>query len=270
MSDATRQLARLRREIDAVDDALHDLVLRRAELTRAISKVKKAQGQGRSFLRPGREARILRRLVERHNGRFPTGALVRLWRELLCAMLPVQGAFSVVVAGDSIELWDTARDFYGSDTRMRRVPGAGAAVTAVIDGSDSLAVLAADEEAAWRALLAEGERGPFVTTRLPFAVMRRGAGPRRSAFVVARDRADESGDDVTVLALESEADPRPPLRDAGFEIVAAQGWPGLWQVDIAGRHDGGDGRRLAIGALTARLLGACPAPLTALPDGEAS
>ena len=83
-------LAALRAEIDAIDDALHDLVMRRAAVVArmAASRVK---GDA-SSLRPGREASILRRLLARHSGALPPAALVRLWREILSASNAMQGA----------------------------------------------------------------------------------------------------------------------------------------------------------------------------------
>ena len=45
-----------------------------------------ARGAGKALaLRPGREAMVLRRLLGRHSGPFPRGALVRLWREIMGA-----------------------------------------------------------------------------------------------------------------------------------------------------------------------------------------
>src|SRR6185437_12724944 len=77
----TVPLEDLRRRIDEIDDQIHDLLMRRAELVEAIGNSKKSENA--PVLRPGREARILRRLVARHRGRLPRSVLVRLWRELL-------------------------------------------------------------------------------------------------------------------------------------------------------------------------------------------
>ena len=86
-------LAALRSEIDHLDDQLHDLVMRRADVvaTLAASRVK----GGASPLRPGREAMILRRLLARHQGALPGGAVVRLWREIFGASSAMQGGFAV-------------------------------------------------------------------------------------------------------------------------------------------------------------------------------
>ena len=78
-------LASLRAEIDSIDDAVHDLLMRRAALSArmAASRVKND-----SFpYRPGREAGILRRLLARHHPPLPAGTMVRIWREIIAASL---------------------------------------------------------------------------------------------------------------------------------------------------------------------------------------
>ena len=80
-------LASLRAEIDSIDDAVHDLLMRRAALSArmAASRVKND-----SFpYRPGREAGILRRLLARHHPPLPAGTMV-------------QGALGVCVADSSV------------------------------------------------------------------------------------------------------------------------------------------------------------------------
>jgi chorismate mutase/prephenate dehydratase len=260
VSSSDDQLARLRREIDAVDDALHDLIMRRAALVDDVVAAKREAGTLGNYLRPGREAAILRRLTARNHGAFPSAALVRIWRELLCAMLPVQGPFSIVVGGDDPLLWETARDFYGSDTAMHRAPDAVAAARTLTDGTAELAVVAPDDHDLFSALAAQGTAYVAVVARLPFVAMSPQAGPRGDAFVLSRQHAEPSGDDRTVLAFDR--DPESELATAGHSVVCWQRWPGLWLAEIEGFHDGGESRRFACGNLTATVLGAYPAPLS--------
>ena len=90
-----RSLDALRREIDRIDDEIHDLLMRRAAVAGEIRR-SKGPDNG-SYLRLGREAAILRRLVARHSGSFPKPALVRIWREIMAALTQLQGPFSVAV-----------------------------------------------------------------------------------------------------------------------------------------------------------------------------
>ena len=82
-------LADLRREIDKIDTSLHDLVMLRAELVKEIRKLK--AGDGGVFYRPGREAQVMRRLIGRHTGAFPKTVLIRMWREMMGALVRLQG-----------------------------------------------------------------------------------------------------------------------------------------------------------------------------------
>src|SRR5690242_16970871 len=105
MTTAVRTLSRatledLRAEIDAIDDSLHDLLMRRASLASEIARLKnggaspadstgkrgRKRDQG-AFFRPGREASVVRRILGRHQGPFPASALVRIWREVMGGLL---------------------------------------------------------------------------------------------------------------------------------------------------------------------------------------
>jgi len=88
------ELSDLRREIDAIDDALHDLLMRRVTLTGRVAASKPSDGVA---LRPAREAEILRRLVGRHEGRFPKAVVARIWREIISANTALQGPFAIAV-----------------------------------------------------------------------------------------------------------------------------------------------------------------------------
>lgn len=59
-------LADVRREIDAIDDAMVDLLAKRFQLVEYVKQVKSADGKsGETPLRPAREAQVLRRLAGR-------------------------------------------------------------------------------------------------------------------------------------------------------------------------------------------------------------
>ncbi|MBK1658585.1 chorismate mutase [Paracraurococcus ruber] len=110
-------LGALRAEIDRLDDALHDLLMRRAAVVAdlAASRVK----GGTSPLRPGREAMILRRLLGRHQGALPGDAVVRLWREIFGASSAMQGGFTVALHAPDAAQARLARDHFGGQSARR-------------------------------------------------------------------------------------------------------------------------------------------------------
>jgi chorismate mutase / prephenate dehydratase len=195
----------MRRQIDEVDDRLHDLLMRRAELVESVAGVKRS-GRVAPF-RPGREAQILRRLVGRHRGRFPRPALVRIWRELLGGTVAMQAPLSVVVCEDC---WELARDHFGSQAPMLGAPSADEAIVAVGEGRATVGVLPLPDEDAsdpwWLRLAADGEGKPRIIARLPFGTVGNAVDACQDAFVVAAMDADPSGDDCTLLAVGA---PRP-------------------------------------------------------------
>ena len=160
----------LRREIDQIDDQIHDLIMHRVEVVRRIGSLK---GDDGISLRPAREAMILRRLAARHDGSLPLPVLLRMWRELLSGTTRVQGPFAVAVYApeDRRGFWDIARDHFGSFTPMTAVNTPVAAVRAVSEGSATVGIVPWPEEEErdpwWRYLLGEDQTTPRIVARLP-------------------------------------------------------------------------------------------------------
>jgi chorismate mutase / prephenate dehydratase len=266
MCAAEKSLADLRREIDAVDDQMHELIMHRAELTLGV-KAAKARANNHVYLRPGREALILRRLAAQHEGGFPLGAIVRIWRELLCAQIPIQGPFVIAVAtSDDIGLWDSARDHFGSDTAMTAYGDADSALDAVAAGRATLAVLPEpSDDAPWWRNLMERPDGPRIVVKLPFVAMERRDKPAATAYVAGLVPPEASGDDVTILASAAGGDFEAALRAQGLEPLAWRSWPGLAVAEVAGFLAADDDRVRALSENfgPVELLGAYPTPLIA-------
>jgi chorismate mutase-like protein len=205
MSYSEPALDGLRRDIDGIDDAIHDLLMRRCELVEEIARVK-----GRNhgvYMRPGREATILRRLVDRHRGAFPPAVLVRIWREMLAAFTLLQGPFAVSVCAppDRRELWDIARDHYGSVTPMTAMTAPMQAIRAVTEGAATVAVVPwpddRDGEPWWPALVSGDPKTPRIIARLPF-IVGRGRSEDTRALALAQVSHEATGDDHTMVSIE--------------------------------------------------------------------
>lgn len=200
------ELAALRAELDTVDDALHDLLMRRYAIVARLAE-SRAKGDGPA-LRPGREAQILRRLLARHAGPLSHGALVRIWREVLAASTALQGPFTVA-AVHAPAARHLAREHFGAATPIRTHATPAQALAAVAAGEASVAVLPApaeDEsvETAWWPRL-DAPRLQVVA-RLPFWAPGNGGGGGAEALVVSRIPADPTGRDRTLLAIEDAAE----------------------------------------------------------------
>ena len=210
MTAPSKAINKLRRSIDVIDDEMHDLLMRRIKIVEKIG-VLKDSATGELYIRPEREAQILRRLVKRHKGRFPAAVVARIWRELLASTTRLQGPFSVAVNAPekSVGYWDMARDHYGSATRMTLHRLANPVLNAVFSGSVTVGLLPmpaeGDADPWWPRLIGAGDNLPRVIARVPFIENGNGRFEDLCALAIARTMPGISGDDVSLYAVEATA-----------------------------------------------------------------
>lgn len=240
MSEPENPLAKLRAEIDRIDDAIHDLMMRRTELAGSIRAAKERD----SFANysPGREAQILRRLVMRHRGQFPKTVLVRIWREMMAAMLRLQGPFAVAVYApeDRHWYWDHARDHFGSGTPMTGHQAVRSVVNAVLEDRAAVGVLPVPEEGEkdpwWPALVTHSRRDVSIVARIPFASAGEGRSDAAGALVIASTAPEATGDDRTILAARVRRD---VSRARVTDTLGRSGLKPLWLIQHEGIEDRG-------------------------------
>ena len=126
-------LSELRRQIDEIDTAIHELLMQRTEVTQRIGAAKGAKSV---YMRPGREAVVLRRLIARHRGDLPRALIVRIWREIFAAVTALQGPFAVAVYAPegSFGYRNLARDHFGWRTPITAYRSAAQVLEEVSDG----------------------------------------------------------------------------------------------------------------------------------------
>jgi chorismate mutase len=222
-------LAEFRAQIDQIDIALHDLLRDRAEI---IDHVRKLKGKQHIYIRPGREAQMMRVLLGRPQGKLPEGLISRVWRELISGFTLMEGALKVAVyapdKGD--DLWDVARDHYGAYTPLMEMPSAAAAIKAVQANKATVAIVPppqANDKDAWWPLLANDKKNVLtVFAALPFEIPKAGRSNARhalpSGLAVGKLYPELTGDDYSYLTLQCvhvpEAEMRRLLGKAGYKV----------------------------------------------------
>src|SRR5690242_10946835 len=114
---APPSLAELRKEIDAIDEQMHRLLMQRGDIIDRLIQVKQTQEVGSAF-RPAREADMMRRLVQRHRGILPLDTVESIWRVIISTFTYVQAPFSVHadVSVSDPAMRDSARFHFGFTT----------------------------------------------------------------------------------------------------------------------------------------------------------
>jgi len=287
MAEAEPTLEVLRAEIDAIDENLHRQIMRRAEVALRIGALKNSDGGEPGLMRPSREAQVLRRLIARHEGAFPKAVIVRLWREIMGAVLRMQGPFSLAVYAPegAAGYWDLARDHFGSLTPASAHDSAQQVLSQLASGVASVGVLplpgSNDAQPWWPMLLGHDAKRPRVVARLPFGSGETVRGAPLEALAVAPISVEPTGHDRTLFVIEATAPMSRSalagkIKAADFATAVIQSWhspsdPAVWLhlVDVEG-HVGEEDPKLARLAMRIgkslrhiRLVGGYAAPFSA-------
>jgi len=196
-------LADLRKEIDAIDEQMHGLLMQRGDIIDRLIETKKSQETGSAF-RPAREAEMMRRLVKRHKGILPLDTAESIWRVIISTFTFVQAPFSLhadLTAGDAL-VRDSARFHFGFTVPFVPHMGAAGVVAAVSDSKGDLGLVPAFPVAAagawWNAL--EFDTAPKIIARLPF-VERDDHPAALPVFVISRVAADAMVNEAAVWSV---------------------------------------------------------------------
>ena len=197
----------LRQEIDAIDGELHAMVRRRADL---VDRISAAKPPGGLALRPGREARVMRQRLATHQGPFPSTAIYRMWREMMCAFTLMQTPdlkIAICRPADQPGYWDLARDHFGCQIPFVANDTPAQVLAAVRANPSTIGVvptpIESDATPWWPLLAGRDATLPNVVARLPFLDMPNARARGISAFVLARMEPEDSGDDRTLVSVES-------------------------------------------------------------------
>lgn len=270
----TVSLEEARARLDAIDAEMHDLLMQRTEIVRDVAAAKANSGATGLSIRPGREAEVVRRLLNRHKGALPKAVIFRLWREIITAKAQIQTPFEVVLADgeETPDLRDTCRAHYGSNTAFRSVASEEAVLDAVRNApQETVGVVrleASSDKAPWWLMLANwrdedsrnDEAVPTIVARLPFFAMSDGSCSHVDAFSIAAVPVEESEDDRTLIVVREGAD-KISARDDINVLASADGLADASLIDIRGCHMSAAAVQKELGlSASVRVLGTYAVP----------
>src|SRR6185503_17049084 len=139
-------LRAIRDRIDAIDEAVHRLLIDRSGVIAELIRVKGTSKPGAAF-RPDREADMMRRLVMRHTGDLPLTTVELIWREIITTFTAMQAPFSVVAgpAKDLLAMRDLVRFYFGFSVPVSTAKTNAEAIATVARSGNQIAVVAAEE-----------------------------------------------------------------------------------------------------------------------------
>lgn len=202
-----KSLKEMREDIDAIDENIHKLLMKRAEIVSEVGKYKEALNKGvkgANNIRVDREFDILKSLLFRHQGIFPINSIIRIWREIISASLRLEGEFSVVSytkKGD-LEILKLIEEHYGTYSKLEMVGSPFQALKKVDDGKATIAVLSLlpdNENRYWWTNISSKLK---VITRLP--MMKDLAVANADAVVLSKSEYTPTNSDASLIKFETK------------------------------------------------------------------
>lgn len=256
-TDATPSLEEVRWRLDAIDGELLKLLDERAGLASAVAAAKRASGDTGFGLRPGREAQIVRKLLDAPRTGASNALVIRIWREIMADNLARQGPYQLAVFGgrDAARAVELTRLRFGTAPRLSVVPTAQDAL-AVARAPWGVAVLPlAAETPWWGRLLAEPKLKVFAA--LPCLA----TWGSQAALAVAEVEVEPTGHDQTFWVTDSAKNTAAIVDALSLDGVAAEQVAeagGLKLFSLSGFFQADDERLArAPGQLTG-VIGAAP------------
>lgn len=239
VDESTADLDDWRRQIDALDERLVDLLNQRARCVLEVAEVKNATAGDDPvvYYRPEREAQVLRRAISRSQGPLPNATLARLYREIVSACMGLEQRLRIAYPGDvdGAALAAVRRQFGHAPLAEPQ--------TSLIEAIRAVSAASADYALVEVVALLErleidaSHRAPLLDTLTAIGCV--GTLGNDAYFVVlGRDPVPPSGDDRTALIVHADR-----ARLDG-EIARSSGGRFAW-VEVAGhRYDSALSHRL--------------------------
>lgn len=279
-------LTEVRVEIDSVDDEIHALLMRRAELVQRVAATKRLPDGTlpKGAYRPAREAQIIRRLHGQNRKPLPFSMVFTFWRQMISGFTAMQTPVTVSVQAqtaqdDRRDLMGITREHFGANAQITARESFGRVADDIRQEPATIGIASARfegerEGAWWTACMSRDAQAPRVIAALPFY------GDEIAGYCVSRAPLEESGEDETLLALQFDtATSRSgianaltrakidgsPLHTAGETVL----------IRVAGFHADQDapmlrtiGDALDIKASRIAVVGAYPTPVRSSSDNE--
>lgn len=203
----TQDIPQLRAAIDAIDKELIALLNTRSGYVKQVGAIKKnTQSQGSSFIRSGREADMVRRMLENFkDGIFPAPAAAHMWRIIISASLSLESPLTVAAfcSEPQHEIYWFAREYFGNFTPISKEPTSRRVLGEVMDGKAQVAVLPLPDdsnEGKWWLKLPDNLK---IFACVPFILPK---GETIKALGVAKLEPENTGDDVSLFSIETQMD----------------------------------------------------------------
>ncbi len=99
MNNEQQELDEMRKQIDAIDQQIQDLINNRASCALKVGEIKRTYHDNPVYYRPEREAQVLHKIMERNKGPLPDEDMARIFRNIMSMGLALQQNMRIAFLG---------------------------------------------------------------------------------------------------------------------------------------------------------------------------
>lgn len=242
MTADNKELTEFRREIDVIDDKIVALLAERTNIVTKVGRLKHKENPGQCPIRPGREAEMVRRIIDKcKDTNIPPAAGAAIWRLFIGMSTAVEAKLNISVFAaerDESLVW-LAREYFGPTISVSKQPHIKRVIGDVMDGKASVGIVpplrSSDAEQWWPSLMQQGKESPKVFAHLPF--VNADGKDAHTALAIARITPEASGEDVSLLAIEADHNvSQHKLQTALAQNKLEASWINIATLNPATRH----------------------------------
>ncbi|MEQ1706273.1 MAG: chorismate mutase [Rickettsiales bacterium] len=238
------KLTKLRARIDAIDNEIIEQMIKRIAVVKEVGELKITTTTIPCPIRSGREAEMVRNIAERFRPTdFPAAAATAIWRIIIGASTGVEARLGLSVFADDKEnnLYWLAKEYFGPASPIVRQPHIKRVIGDVMDGKAAVGIVpfprSSDTSNWWMALMQHGDNVPKIFAHIPFVYTDIPGKAMPSALAVARLKPEPSGDDMSLVVIEADANAsqnRLQTAFGGAKLEAS--WINIASLSPASRH----------------------------------
>lgn len=188
--DFLSQLTQHRAAIDAIDAHLLELFARRADVVAKVGALKAKHRIEGSYIRPGREAMMLRALLDNAGeSSFPKVAVAAIWRIIIGSSTALESPLHTITLADDAEGVHVAAQYFGPQVENTSLQ-TDAFFAACLASPHTIAIVPYDLQAAWWQTMPDPMR---VFACLPFV------GNAPTHLALGQVVPEQTGDDVSLF-----------------------------------------------------------------------
>jgi chorismate mutase len=192
-------------KVGEIDNKIHDLLMERTNLITSLNQDAKVL----NILSLGREASMIKKIVERHDGKFPLTALTKIFREIFCSAVSIDGDFNIAIYSNegNKKYIGLAKEYFGSNINYSGHGSLNQVINAVVSEEANLGVISCYNESNispwWTAFDARSEAiAPRIVAKLPFLASEDETN-KVQAYVVSMHEQEVPENSNTLFSVEA-------------------------------------------------------------------